>query len=194
MKALVILAAGESNRLGQPKQNLVFRDKTLLQNAIEIALKTECSPVFVVLGANEAVIRPTLNYPLVQIINNPEWQEGMASSIRAAVHVIREIKDIEGMVIMLCDQPFVTPQIINNLLRKCEETGKSIVACSYDGSSGVPALFSSLLFSRLSLLTGQQGAKKIIDTYLQDVSTVPFEKGSIDIDTVTDYEHLQMLK
>jgi molybdenum cofactor cytidylyltransferase len=194
MTALVILAAGGSVRLGRPKQNLIFRGKTMLQNAVETALDTKCDPIFVVLGAEAVAIGATLNYPGVQIISNPDWQDGLASSIRIAVQVIQEDKEIDSMVIMLCDQPFVNPQLIDHLLTRGKETHKPIIACAYEGGKGVPVLFNRSMFAKLQALTGQQGAKKIIKAHPQDVIAVPFGKGGTDIDTMADYKLLLELK
>lgn len=91
---------------------------------------------------------------------------------------------------MLCDQPFVTRAIIDNLLYKQQETGKKIIASSYNEVLAVPALFDRSLINELLLLKGQEGAKKILNNHPNDIAILPFEKGSIDIDTLADYENL----
>ena len=116
--------------------------------------------------------------------------EGMSSSIRIAIDTIANDKLIDNSIIMLCDQPFVTTELIRNLQNKQTETGKAIVACSYRETIGVPALFDRSLYMQLLALTGNEGAKKIINAHPNDVATVPFERGSIDIDTLADYERL----
>jgi molybdenum cofactor cytidylyltransferase len=179
MTALVILAAGASNRLGQPKQNLLFKNQTLLQRAVETGLASACRPVIVVLGANADVIEP-INLVDAKVLYNYEWNEGMASSIRVAVNEIIKDTTVTNIIIMLCDQPFVTAALINTMLQKQMETGKPIIACSYNNTMGVPALFNRPLFAELLLLKG-------------DVITVPFEPGSIDIDTLEDYKRLLKL-
>src|SRR5476651_1174100 len=82
MTGIIILAAGSSSRLGKPKQNLIYNGKTLLQNAIDTASSSLCKPIMVVLGANAVVIKPTIESLPVNILNNENWQEGIASSIR----------------------------------------------------------------------------------------------------------------
>jgi len=190
MTALIVLAAGESARLGQPKQNLVFEDQTLLERAIEAGLKSDCNPVIVVLGAHADRIDISNKNPKLKIIHNPSWKEGMSSSIRAGINEINESGSVDSAVIMLCDQPFVTPELLNKLLLKKAETGKPVVACSYQGINGVPALFERSLFGELSTLAGNEGAKKIIMKHKNEAATIPFEKGSIDIDTSEDYDRL----
>ncbi|MDB5001900.1 MAG: nucleotidyltransferase family protein [Mucilaginibacter sp.] len=189
MTALIILAAGESSRLGFPKQTLLYKGKTLIELAIESGLKSKCNPVIVVLGANADKIEPGIKSNDIQIIHNTAWTQGMASSIRAGINYIKDDNTITGAMIMLCDQPFVNRAIIDSLLYK-QQTGTNIVACTYKDTFGVPALFKRALFTELLLLQGQEGAKKVINNHPDDVATVPFEKGGIDIDTVTDYEEL----
>jgi molybdenum cofactor cytidylyltransferase len=190
MTALIILAAGESSRLGQPKQNLVFQNQTLLERAIETGLASNCKPATVVLGGNSDLINLKIRHEDLNIIHNPNWTGGMASSIRIAINGIENDDMVSSVIIMLCDQPFVTSALIENLRQKQIETGKSIIACSYQDTVGVPALFDRSLFGELRALTGNEGAKKIIREHPQDVATIPFEKGSIDIDTQEDYERL----
>src|ERR1700761_4433895 len=186
MTGLIILAAGESSRMGFPKQTLLYKGKTLLEQAIEAGLKSKCSPVIVVLGANADVIDEGIRQFNIDVIHNPNWADGMASSIKIAIENLQKNNDVDGAVIMLCDQPFVTRAIIDNLLYKQHQTGKKIIAKSYNDTIGVPALFKRSLFSELLLLEGHEGAKKMLNSHPDDIATIPFEKGSIDIDTVAD--------
>ncbi|MGZ3820587.1 MAG: nucleotidyltransferase family protein [Mucilaginibacter sp.] len=130
MTGTIILAAGESRRMGQPKQNLVFQHKTLLERAVEAALASGCKPVIVVLGANAGLIDLTTNQD-VKLVHNPDWSEGMASSMRTGINELRKYNDVEGVLIMLCDQPFVDAKLINAMQTRQQQTGKAIVACSY---------------------------------------------------------------
>src|ERR1700677_4094891 len=116
MPGIIILAAGSSSRLGRPKQNLVYKGQTLLQRAINAAIASVCKPVIVVLGANDEVIRPSIDGSNVTIIQNPDWLEGMASSIRAGINELKKNEPKTTCVIlMLANQPFVNPQILNQL-------------------------------------------------------------------------------
>src|SRR5579863_5660232 len=98
MTGTIILAAGESRRLGQPKQNLVFQNKTLLERAVEAALGSGCKPVIVVLGANAGLITVATNED-VKLVHNPDWNEGMASSIRAGINELNTYRDIDSVLI-----------------------------------------------------------------------------------------------
>ncbi len=188
MAGIIILAAGESSRLGQTKQNLMFEGKTLLQRAIDTALDADCNPVIVVLGANAGEITLSTEKH-VHFLQNRDWPEGMASSIRLAIHEMINQK-AESTIIMLCDQPFVTAELLNTMLQTQSDTGKAIIACAYKGATGVPVLFDSSLFPDLLLLKGHEGARKILRDRADDIAEIPFENGGIDIDTMEDYEGL----
>jgi molybdenum cofactor cytidylyltransferase len=114
----------------------------------------------------------------------------MAASIRSGIADIEKNDLVSSVIILLCDQPFVNAELIEDLQQKQIETGKKIVACSYQNTIGVPALFDKLLFDELFALAGNEGAKKIIKEHPNDVATIPFEMGGIDIDTFEDYERL----
>lgn len=190
MTGLIILAAGESSRLGFPKQMLLYKGKTLLELAIEAGLKSKCRPVSVVLGANSTVIEDGIKQFDVNIIHNTNWAKGIASSIIAGITNLQKNEETDSVVIMLCDQPFVTGATINSLLYKQQETGKKIVASTYKDTVGVPVMFNKSFFGELLLLHGHEGAKKILSNHPNHIVTIPFEKGGIDIDTLVDYENL----
>jgi molybdenum cofactor cytidylyltransferase len=189
MTGTIILAAGESRRLGQPKQNLVFENKTLLERAVGAALGSGCKPVIVVLGANADVINPAVSKD-VKPVYNSDWGEGMASSIRAGVNELNKYSNIDSVLIMLCDQPFADVKLISSMQTRQQQTGKAIVACSYGNTIGVPALLNKSLFPELLLLQGNEGAKHIIKDRPQELTIIPFEKGIIDIDTPEDLSRL----
>jgi molybdenum cofactor cytidylyltransferase len=190
MTGLLILAAGASTRLGKPKQNLIYQNNTLLQRAIETALAAVCRPVIVILGANAEVIMPTIETQPVHIFHNKGWKEGMASSIRLGVAELKKFEPaITSIILMLCDQPFISTSLLNELVHAKEKKG--IIACGYNGANGAPVLFDAKYFDELSLLTGAEGAKKLLVKYHDKVFTVSFPQGSIDIDTVEDFERIK---
>jgi len=190
MTGVIILAAGSSSRFGSPKQNLIYKGQTLLQRAINAAIQSICKPVIVILGANAEAIDPTVDSNNVTVIYNNDWQEGMASSIRVGLsHLIKTDAEMSSVVLMLCDQPFVDSRLIDKLVENRLKTG--IVACAYDQVAGVPVLFNSNYFPELLSLNGQEGAKKLLLKYKEDVTNLPFPLGSIDIDTIKDFENLE---
>ncbi|MDB5247667.1 MAG: MobA-like protein [Segetibacter sp.] len=194
MTGLVLLAAGASTRLGQPKQQLQFKGKTLLQQAIDTAIHSGCSPVIVVLGANAGPIEDELENLRVRIIHNSQWQEGMASSIRLGIDELQKAEPaISYVIVMVCDQPFVDSLLLQQLIEAKKSTGKKIVASFYNNTAGVPVLFDKSLFPELLLLKGQDGAKKLLVKHSEEVALIPFPLGNIDIDTADDYKALASL-
>lgn len=189
---IVILAAGTSSRLGSPKQLLIYNNKTLLQHAIDTALATGCQKVMVVLGAHFNLIKNQLTDQPVQVIENIEWQEGMASSIRYALkNITMAGYQPECVIFMVCDQPFVTSGLLLGLIEKGNKTGLPIIAAGYGEKAGTPALFNSGMFLHLLELIHDKGARYLFEAHAGLVAVVPFPKGVIDVDTVADYELLK---
>lgn len=190
MTGLIILAAGRGSRFGMPKQNLIFQNQTLLQRAITTASASACLPIIVVTGAHADLINYSTDTPEVRVVFNTYWEEGMASSIRVGIQTMKNYPDVDSALIMLCDQPLVTPSLISEILQERQRSAKSIVACNYSDTIGVPALFHQTVFDELLSLNGQEGAKKVLKNHPNDIATVPFDEGCLDIDTPEDYERL----
>ncbi len=190
---LVLLAAGGSRRLGSPKQ--LLRDaggKSLVRRAAETALGSFCRPVTVVLGADADTIAAELTGLDLLVTVNPTWQTGLASSLRAGLDALLEAGPLDAVVVMLCDQPRVTPALLNSLLTASADTGHQLAACEYGGTLGVPALFGQSLFADLQALTGDEGARRVIRAYAGPVAKIPFPGGETDIDTAQDADILLM--
>jgi len=189
---LILLAAGSSTRLGEPKQNLMYEGQPLLQRAIQTALASSCEPVLVILGANAEAFQAGLNDLPVQTVFNPDWQEGMASSIRQGILTLNEISpDLDGAIIMVCDQPFVTTTLLNQLVEEKKMHDHGIIACTYQDTLGTPALFDKQFFPELLALQGLEGAKKLLFQHAAVVTSLDFPLGTFDIDTPQDYQNLQ---
>lgn len=192
---LIILAAGASVRMGEPKQSLEFNGKTLLQRTIQTALESECRPIVVVLGARIDNLKNEIKDFDVQIAENADWEQGMGSSIKAGLGKILEMnRQINGVLIMVCDQPFVSAELIKRIVEKYRKTNSLIVASAYSETLGVPALFGSRIFSRLLELEDSGGAKSIIEQFQEETASVLFEEGKFDIDTPDDYLRLSDYK
>jgi molybdenum cofactor cytidylyltransferase len=188
---IIILAAGASTRLGQPKQLLTYQGKALIRHIAEVAIGSQCQSVVVVLGAYAESIASHLINLDIHIVYNQEWSTGMASSIKWGIKAVQAIApDIEAIVLMLCDQPFVSSNLINQLVAEYQATNSMIVASEYANILGVPALFHKELFSELTLLQGDVGARKTILQYDYNCSSIPFAEGVNDLDTLEDYKQL----
>jgi len=187
---IVILAAGQSSRLGSPKQLLRFNEKSLLQHCVEEALQTNI-PVIVVVGANSQLIKYELKDLHITIAENRRWQEGMSTSLQCGLMAAKNINnEIDGIIFMVSDQPFVSVMLLNNLLRAQNENSLPIAACGYAGRLGTPVLFHKYFFDALMDLQGDSGAKKLIEKNKNLATEVSFPEGVIDIDTVEDYKDL----
>jgi molybdenum cofactor cytidylyltransferase len=189
---IVILAAGASTRMGQPKQLLLHRGQTLLRRAVETALASVCGPVVVVIGAHAELVRREVEELPVLVAENREWEKGMSSSIRTGLHELTMTNpEIEAVIVMLADQPLVTAALINQLVDVSRNTGKRIVASAYGKVLGVPALFSRELFADITALNANEGARQVIASHPDDVATVSFPEAAVDVDTPRDYELLE---
>jgi molybdenum cofactor cytidylyltransferase len=175
--------------MGQPKQLLPFQNKTLIEHVIIAATDSLCHPVVLVLGAHSERIRETIHVPeQVHIVVNEEWQEGLASSLRAGVNALQGLDDrIEGMIVCLCDQPFVTANIFDALINEFQQSAQLIVASRYSDTLGPPALFHRSLFGELLHTSGDKGARRIVEKYADQVRSLEFAQGSVDLDTLDDY-------
>ena len=188
---IVILAAGDSSRLGEPKQLLPYRGKTLLRHVVDAATAVPEAAVAVVLGAQDDRIRRCLDGSSVLVVENASWREGMGASLRAGlVAMLAAHPEITSAVFLVCDQPFVTPASIEMLVELRQRTGSLIAASEYGGTLGVPACFARQLFPELLALTGDSGARRVIFSHQDQVQAVPFEGGAIDIDTPGDFARL----
>jgi molybdenum cofactor cytidylyltransferase len=185
---VIILAAGESSRLGQPKQLVPFRGRPLIRVVVESALNSVCQPVVVVLGADADRIRPEISQE-ARAVENPEWIEGMASSIRRGVESIEA--QVDAVILMLCDQPLIDAEVLN---RFAEKADAALVAAEYDGTIGVPALFGSEFFGELRALRGKEGAKKILLANAKQVVRIACREAALDIDTAADVQRLQRIE
>jgi len=187
----MILAAGASTRLGRPKQLLPFRGRTLLRHAAETALASLCRPVVVVLGAFAERLNLELAGLPVTVAMNPQWNEGMSSSIRAGLKALAPDRDgPDAVVIMLCDQPLISAQFLDRLVAVRQTSGKGIVAAEYGGEAGVPALFSRAYFPELAALSGSRGAKPVIARHANDAERIPLPEAALDIDRQEDVQRL----
>ena len=187
----IILAAGGSSRLGQPKQLLRFRNQTLLRRMIDAATTGGCSPVAVVVGAERDRILAELTETKEFLVENQTWQRGIGNSIRAGLRgLLAAYPNTKAIILLACDQPLVDASIVAGLRAKHVETKKPIVASSYAQTLGIPALFARNYFDDLFVLDDDTGAKQVILNHKNDVAEYPFPDGAIDIDTAVDYEQL----
>ncbi|PTM10405.1 MAG: hypothetical protein DA407_03710 [Bacteroidetes bacterium] len=190
--AVLILAAGNSSRMEEPKQLLPWKNTFLLNHAINTATKINSLKTFVVLGANYELIKSKIQHNDIGVIFNKNWKLGLGSSIACGVQSIMETKQkFDGVLIILSDQPLVDSNYLNDFIRLFKAGSNQIIASIYESKKlGVPALFDSCYFEELSKLNQDKGAKKVITDHIENVITVNANHLIADIDTKEDYEIL----
>ena len=184
----ILLAAGASNRLGQPKQLLRVESEMLLDHAVRVTRAAGFNPVFVVLGAHSDAIQRAAHLEGCTILINSGWSEGMASSIRCGVRAVQEqCSEASGVLLLVCDQPALTTEHLQTLLAAhCAAPPAAIIASHYAGRPGVPILAPRLLFPQLLALTGDRGARDFLRTDERELVEIPFISGEWDIDRPED--------
>ncbi|WP_341328723.1 nucleotidyltransferase family protein [Methylotuvimicrobium sp. KM2] len=184
----VILAAGASRRLGSPKQLLEWRGRTLLGNTIENARSLLNERVIVILGSQAQTIQEKIDLSGVVAVVNPDWQTGIASSIRAGIDSLPVNAD--GVLMLLSDQPLVGYRAMQNLLAQWRIEPSCIAVSQYHDTVGVPALFPSAFFGALRSLRGDRGAKSLLLQFEDKLQKIPLPEAELDIDTREDFDHL----
>jgi molybdenum cofactor cytidylyltransferase len=187
----VLLAAGASSRLGEPKQLLRYQDQTLLRRAAETAVAAAAGgPVVVVTGAlHEELLGELTGLPL-RVVRCPEWARGMGASLKCGLAALEEASPVAAVTVMLCDQPFVSAALLRQLLRTQVATNQPIVASEYEGVRGVPVLFAGAALVLLHTLPDAAGAAQLLRQHPELVAVVPFAGGGIDVDTREQYAAL----
>jgi CTP:molybdopterin cytidylyltransferase MocA len=184
----VVLAAGASSRMGAVKPLLEVEGRTLLARAADAALEAGAHPVMVVLGANAALVRAALGARAVDTVVNAGWISGMASSIRAGVAaLLAAAPELDAILVTPCDQPALSAEVIRHLARLSRTTGR-IAAARYGGRVGAPAVFGREDFAALQELSGDEGARRLLNGSPEKVAAADFPELAVDLDNPEDYE------
>jgi molybdenum cofactor cytidylyltransferase len=183
--AAVVLAAGASRRLGQPKQLILVEGESLLHRTARVALEAGCSPVVAVLGfAAERVTAALAGLPVEAVIN-ANWSAGMGSSLACGVVAARRVRpETDALLILVCDQPRLTAEHLRSLLALHASGTAAVTASAYAGRAGVPAVFASSLFLELERIDGDRGARDLISG--RGAQIVDWPDGAWDIDFPKD--------
>ena len=186
----LILGAGASQRLGPPKQLLPFRSTTMLGWVVNQAQRAETlDEVVVVLGRAAEEIRERVDFGAARVVENPVFGEGCSSSYRAGIGALSA--ESTAIMIILGDQPGITPEIIDRLAAAWREQESPIALCSYEGRKGHPMIFAQSMFPQLMDLHGDKAAWKLVDANGAAVQEVHFNLPfPDDVNTREDFERL----
>lgn len=185
---VLVLAAGAARRFGSPKQLVRISGEPLLHRAVARACEVAGSAVTVVLGAHAAQLTPMLKHSPASVIVNRQWEEGLASSLRAGIAQLPP--GCEAVMVTLADQAAITTFDLRRLVTEWRRQPDMLVAASYDGHSGVPAIFPASCFSDLLGLRGDEGARLVLRRMADRCLRIPMPSASIDIDTPEDLSKL----
>ena len=182
----LILAAGASRRLGEPKQLLAYRGRTLLDATLSAARACGFDQLLVTLGAAGAQVRTAVDLGNAEVVENPEYSTGCSSSIAAALRSVDSRAD--GLVLLLGDQPGIKP---SDVARLTADAKGSMAVCRYDDGLGHPMWFRRDMFTELSELHGDRAVWRLLHSGRYEIREVPVEGAvPVDVDTWQDYEAL----
>jgi molybdenum cofactor cytidylyltransferase len=204
--AAIILAAGSSSRMGGGRHKLLLplNDRPVLAHVIDASLQSQAHPIIVVLGHQSDQVRLHIsqytNHEQITLVENVYYQQGMSSSLRIGIQTLlsngyrheHNSYQIDSTLIVLGDQPLITPKIIDALITAYRSTGKAIVAPLYKGKRGGPVLFDRSLFSELIEVTGDEGGRTVLEYHRHEVELIEIEDAlaNYDVDTWEAYEQV----
>jgi molybdenum cofactor cytidylyltransferase len=187
MLSAILLTAGESKRMGAPKQLMPWQQGTIVEKATDNLLCSDIDEVIVVLGYRAEEVRKCIASRPVKIVVNPDYKRGLSTSIIAGVNKVDS--QSRAVMIALGDQPLINSRLINILIKKFLKSDKGIAVPAYQGKRGHPVIFSLKYREQLLNLRGDVGARQIIIDHPGDTLEVPVNCESVctDIDTMDDY-------
>jgi len=188
--AALILAAGRATRMGEAKVLLPLAGRTLLAHVVAAGRASRCGTVIVVAGAHAADVRREAEAAGAQVVDNPRYADGMATSLAAGIAALPA--GCEAAVVLLGDQPRVRADAIDRLIAAYRATGKPMVLSHYGGVSGAPALIARPLFAGVSALTGDTGARALAARWPDRVAEVALDPDEAwDVDTPDDLARIR---
>jgi len=186
----VVLSAGESSRMGRPKALLPIDGQTFIERIVAALKQTRVGKIIVILGHNASELQPKISHLPVEILINTDYKLGQLSSLQLAVRHLQLDHDCDGMLVHLVDHPYLTPALVQEMIRRFYETEKRIIVPKFHGKRGHPVIFSRELFAELLSAPVDQGAKAVVNAHRADTLEVETEEAGIalDIDTPELYQ------
>jgi molybdenum cofactor cytidylyltransferase len=189
--AAIILAAGRSSRMGSHKLLLPFRGRPIVNWVLAAACASQADPVTIVLGHETEQVNAALQAERWFLtIHNPWYMDGMSTSLKIGLAAMP--KDVDGAIILLGDQPLITPEIINAMIAESANDPDAIIAASYQGQRGNPVLFPRHYFGELEAITGDEGGRSVLARHPERVRLVEIDDAlaGFDVDTPEEYQAL----
>ena len=187
--SVLIPAAGASERLGQAKQLVKYKGRSLIQNSVDAANSIDPYEIIVVTGANAQEVKDTVRQPSVRWIHNSRWSAGMGGSIALGATVIRPKST--GLMILLCDQWRIQVSDLQTLAETWQSNPERIVCANAEGINMPPVIFPLSCFNELKKLRGDKGARTIIDKNSHLLDSIEIENAVIDLDTQAQLKNLE---
>jgi molybdenum cofactor cytidylyltransferase len=186
----IVLAAGSSSRMGQPKQLLPIDGQPMVRRVTEAMCESGLGQVVVVVGAHAEAVTAALAGLPVEIVTNQDWAEGMSTSLRAGLGALGP--EVQAVLIALADQPALTPDLLRTLVARHQSSGAPITAPFYRGQRGNPVLFDRNLFPELLAVEGDRGGRALFARYHGQIECLEVDDPAViqDIDTYEDYERM----
>ena len=194
MIAAVVLSAGESSRMGQPKAFLPIDGQTFIERIVGALRQTRVAKVTVILGHNAGEMRRRIEHLPVEILINPDYKLGQLSSLQVAVRHLQTNADCEGMLVHLVDHPYIDPKLVDRMIEQFGASGKLIVVPRYGTKRGHPVIFSRKLFEELLAAPMDQGAKAVVNAHRDETLEIDTADEGITLDIDTPELYRQHVK
>jgi molybdenum cofactor cytidylyltransferase len=188
----ILLAAGRSQRMGQPKLLLPWHGVPLIRHVAQSILQSKLDHLVVVIGHRAEHVRAALADVPIEIVHNAAFPDGQSTSLRAGIAAVRDRAD--AIVVLLADQPLLRPDTIDALIDAYQQTGARIVAPVHRGQRGNPILFAGSVFDELLAISGDQGARNVIKAHADEVLAVEVEDTGVVLDIDTPDMYAQLLE
>ena len=190
MIVAVVLAAGESSRMGRPKALLPIGEQTFIERIVAALKQAKLGKIIVILGHNASELQAKISQLPVEILINTDYKLGQLSSLQLAVQRLQSEIDCDGMLVHLVDHPYLVPSLIEEMIRRFYDTKKPIIVPKFHGKRGHPVIFSRDLFAELLNAPMDQGAKAVVNAHRAETLEIETEEEGIavDIDTPELYQ------